>query len=133
MAEVSEHHDIIERWVDALRSGEYKAHKNDNYATMLCTHDAETGIRYYNAFGVFCDLYNPSGWTPRSPYFYYTTDIMSSGIMRTWCNYIPRQITNLVDLPKAERIVADYEEITKNPFFNEPFAKIADYIEENYL
>lgn len=55
MAEVSEHEELLENWVRALRSGKY-THVREWMRTP----------NGFDAYGVLCDVYDPNGWDKKT-------------------------------------------------------------------
>lgn len=129
MAEVSENQEIIENWLTALRSGEYKQVDQKYYNRLRFSNSGNNEFSY-NVFGVFLELYDPSGWRQESftmgGGWYYRTELKDGSNKQHWFNYIPRQITDLLAMPRAEKIITD----TGDRLFFISFNKAADLIEK---
>lgn len=107
---------LAEKWVEALRSGEY------NQGTSAL----RSGYNQFCCLGVLCDVIDPSGWIPsldsRRPYTY-------NGIMQV----LPPSI---LEISGMRHDLGDYHnEKPHLALMNDhgySFAEIADTIEQNW-
>lgn len=118
MAEVSENAELFERWVEALRSGEYKQGELIHLSydgTFLRNADNE-----YNASGVLLDLYDSSKWMRlHKRYFYWDKNSVF------WIeNYVLEEIGIPLEF---------YRWIRNETNSGSTFKKIADLIEKQLL
>lgn len=127
MAEVSENYDIIEQWLEALRSGKYIKNQDMSYNTRLRSGDS------YSAFGVFCDVYNKNGWSLEQGIYCYVSDIEDGDYAPEWYNYIPIQITEHLGMMSAFDMRTKLYENCGIRFHALTFSQIADEIEKLLL
>lgn len=130
MSEVSEQFEIIESWVEALRSGEYPCIKK-----LLRDDDG------FDAFGVLLDLHDPSGWEKADSYHLYVYN------RSNWFNNIPTELADLynindnsiaiiillMDSDDPSQIGTLYGVDFAKYVGYEPFERVAKYVEEYIL
>lgn len=108
--------DIKQKWVAALRSGEYK-----QGVGMLKLRDGDDLL--YCCLGVLCDITHPDGWLK----------LPASGPSEVWeqfgnTAFVPWEIRREVGATESELWpLVDMND--RRP--SDTFAQIADYIEEN--
>jgi hypothetical protein len=101
---------IKQKWVEALRSGEYK--------------QAQYGLKRQGGFcclGVLCDLHDNTKWeNDEDGYSFYQ---IGDEIQSTW---LPESLEKELAIPSSELSNL----VTMNDADNKTFAEIADYIEQ---
>jgi hypothetical protein len=105
--------EIKTKWVEALRSGNYKQtkaglRKGDNFCCL----------------GVLCDVVSPEGWTDKVNNLGYT-DFVFEG-RHNDCE-LPAPLREKLDLSGNQTM----DLIQLNDTYSKPFTEIADYIEKN--
>lgn len=136
MAEVSENNEIITNWLSALRDDSYRQHRGMSPSNTL-RYTSEKGELTYNAFGVFCDLYDPSGWRKDgvNSWYYYTSIKRMTlngryALNQKWWNYIPEQILKELGMPLTQEMRAG---LLMSSFFELSFSDVADHLEKILL
>lgn len=105
--------DIKQRWVEALRSGNYEQGQG-----VLRTEDDT-----YCCLGVLCNLVDPENWTLRASYYVYG----KAGGLRQNVSFLPDEVRVEVGITADEQA----ELVQMNDTQNAPFEDIARWIEEN--
>lgn len=134
MAEEAEHHELVERWIEALRSGDYLQAIRFNEA-KLRSMESDYKLRY-NVFGVFCDLYDPSGWEIDEDHqHYYKSNLpyRNKRAKPNWYGYIPVQITSHLGMMDSTSIRQHISMKTSRVFYSLTFTEIATELEELLL
>lgn len=120
MAEVMEHADLLEEWVNELRSGDkYKngvTAKNKEYSFLRYPNG--DGVILYNPCGVLLDLYDSSMWRNVGHCYSWSN----------WHRYIEQPLINKLGL--TDSIYRNYLASRRTMV---SFKEVADYIEEHIL
>ena len=110
--------DLQERWIEALRSGEYKQGHN------ALRHQREDEMVEHCCLGVLCDLVRPDDWTQRD-----TFDTPNWGKVR-W-NLLPHiPEAGISGHPDGDGLYA--QKLSQMNDDHYTFGKIADFLEEHF-
>lgn len=130
MAEVDESYELVERWVSALRSGEYiqntsASERTKEYGGPL-KEVQKDGTILFNSCGVLCDVYEPNGWitVKREPYNAWKPSIK----WRNWNFWLDNSVLDELKIPYRF-----YDSYKMRKHVGMSFSELADYIEDNLL